>query len=1014
MNNLRGLYFDEYALSFLTQFVLALVMLFYLLRLTADIRRVWAIVLFFVAMALYAGVELVGSTAVWDRQFYFFHLRFPLLYIGLLAGTLIVYHFPEIPDDPFTSQRRRELRLVIFIHILLLSGCTAMSIYQWSQLKVAGKAVVDTRLFEVSIGLVLYWHMVVFLRRLWSLANQFTPRRWHWRQWPVNQQPAGRNLYDLVSVLLFLLGMNAIVMLVGAGLLPHQWQETIRATGLLLFLFMMSISYLKFKVGQTTFMVRIVGTTLLVIFLVLGLVGVVASERFSKVVSIRPLTIPTQTIQFTPTASGRYQATTRPPQPETDWGDLITEPIVSLPFTFPFGSKSWSDVNLTEPGAVAFGDWSAVLYAYNYLPAITAYGGDMAENGRIYLNRQPDHVTITWQQEGITDGVQVVLWADGRFQLTYPPFSGRNLNRIGFQSGTGGTAFTEFDPNGVYRGTAIAADGLLTDYTILQQQAGHVLMVPLVGLVLVFGLLSIIGFPLLFRAILVNPLQKLVYGVRQVEMGNLEVVVPVQYEDEIGTVTHAFNQMVSAVRDVSRTLETEIEKRTLELAESNQQLGALEERERIGREIHDDLGQVMGYVHMQVEATMARLRRNEMEQAQAILAEVDRVAQEAHSRVRHYILGIRTGQQPIRPTDLGTALNEYLVLAGKRYGLVMELTVEPQLLSHLRLTPQVETQLFRIVQEGITNVYRHAHATHVNLFLTVADGWLTLLLKDNGQGFTLADDTVVAGDHFGLQIMQERAESVNGRFHITSVPGQGTQLHLQLPCTLDSSRSTAINGQKYPWRVLLVDDHILFREGLGNMLRPHGIQIVGAAANGKEAESAIATLQPDLILMDIHMPEQDGLETTRRLKQQYPHIKIVMLTMAEDESVLLQALKYGASGYLLKNLPAPEFLSLLDEVMAGRTIVAPTLATQVLMALAQQDDLIPTTPTVETAADLLTERQQAVLAYVAQGMTNKQIGEHLHISENTVKYHIKQIMERLQLATRHELVLHYLDSTGDN
>ena len=113
---------------------------------------------------------------------------------------------------------------------------------------------------------------------------------------------------------------------------------------------------------------------------------------------------------------------------------------MSLPFTFPFGSKSWSDVNLTEPGAVAFGDWSEVLYAYNYLPAITAYVGDVAEKGRSYLNTQPDHVTITWQLEGITDGVQAVLWADGRFQLTYPPFSGRNLNRIGFQSGTGGTA----------------------------------------------------------------------------------------------------------------------------------------------------------------------------------------------------------------------------------------------------------------------------------------------------------------------------------------------------------------------------------------------------------------------------------------------------------------------------------------------------------------------------------------------------------------------------------------------
>jgi two-component system NarL family response regulator len=207
---------------------------------------------------------------------------------------------------------------------------------------------------------------------------------------------------------------------------------------------------------------------------------------------------------------------------------------------------------------------------------------------------------------------------------------------------------------------------------------------------------------------------------------------------------------------------------------------------------------------------------------------------------------------------------------------------------------------------------------------------------------------------------------------------------------------------------MLVDDHALFREGLGNMLRPHGLQIVGTAANGREAETQVASLQPDLILMDIHMPEQDGLETTRRLKQQFPRIKIVMLTMAEDEALLLQALKYGASGYLLKNLPTPQFLSLLNEVMAGKIIIAPTLATKALTALAQQDD---TTPTIEeTEVAPLTDRQQEVLACLAQGMSNKQIGEQLHISENTVKYHVRQMMERLQLETRHELIRYHLDS----
>ena len=411
----------------------------------------------------------------------------------------------------------------------------------------------------------------------------------------------------------------------------------------------------------------------------------------------------------------------------------------------------------------------------------------------------------------------------------------------------------------------------------------------------------------------------------------------------------------------------------------------------------------MGYIHLQSEAATARLQQNEPEQAQTILSEITAVVHEANDRVRQYILGIRTGETN-QSLDFWTALDAFLVLAQERYDLVIELTADPVLRADWRLTPAVETQLLRIVQEGITNVYKHAHATHVQIIITSDRDWLTLILKDNGRGFDMSETTAVTREHFGLKIMQERAESVNGRWQIISTPGQGTQIQLQLPC----ARQTTTDGATYTWRVMLVDDHALFREALGNMLRPHGLQIVGTAANGREAETQVASFQPDLILMDIHMPEQDGLETTRRLKQQFPRIKIVMLTMAEDEALLLQALKYGASGYLLKNLPAPQFLSLLNEVMAGKIIIAPSLATKALTALAQQDD---TTPTIEeTEVAPLTDRQQEVLTCLAQGMSNKQIGEQLHISENTVKYHVRQMMGRLQLETRHELIRYHLDT----
>jgi DNA-binding NarL/FixJ family response regulator len=140
------------------------------------------------------------------------------------------------------------------------------------------------------------------------------------------------------------------------------------------------------------------------------------------------------------------------------------------------------------------------------------------------------------------------------------------------------------------------------------------------------------------------------------------------------------------------------------------------------------------------------------------------------------------------------------------------------------------------------------------------------------------------------------------------------------------------------------------------MLRPHGLQIVGVAENGRQGEQLAVELQPDLILMDIHMPEQDGLETTRRIKEQFPQIKVVMLTMAADESLLLEALRHGASGYLLKNLPAAQFLTLLNEVMAGKTIVSPDLATQVLTIMAQQAAPAAAGPTHEPAPDPLTVR----------------------------------------------------------
>jgi DNA-binding NarL/FixJ family response regulator len=189
----------------------------------------------------------------------------------------------------------------------------------------------------------------------------------------------------------------------------------------------------------------------------------------------------------------------------------------------------------------------------------------------------------------------------------------------------------------------------------------------------------------------------------------------------------------------------------------------------------------------------------------------------------------------------------------------------------------------------------------------------------------------------------------------------------------------------------------LYLEGLRGLLASRGLHIVGQAHDGLEALEQARALHPELILMDVQMPRCDGVEATQRIKAELPEVKIVMLTMASEGHILFEALKSGASGYLLKSLDGAKFFSMLADVMRGETVLSPALASQVLAEFARKPD----DETVDTSP--LTPRQQEVLELVAQGTTNKEIARALYVSEATVKYHVSQILERLHLQSRYQL-----------
>ena len=204
-------------------------------------------------------------------------------------------------------------------------------------------------------------------------------------------------------------------------------------------------------------------------------------------------------------------------------------------------------------------------------------------------------------------------------------------------------------------------------------------------------------------------------------------------------------------------------------------------------------------------------------------------------------------------------------------------------------------------------------------------------------------------------------------------------------------------------KILLVDDHPLFLDGLKNLLSGRGVQVVGTARGGLEALDKARSLRPAVILMDIHMPGCDGLTATRLIQAELPQIKIVMLTMSSDDDDLFEAIKSGASGYLLKTLDTDEFMARLMQVEDGETPLSPGLATRILQQFGRQAGEARAPEEAEPGG-ALSPRELEVLALVAQGLTYKETGARLGLTERTIKYHMGEIIARLHLQNRAQVI----------
>ena len=210
-----------------------------------------------------------------------------------------------------------------------------------------------------------------------------------------------------------------------------------------------------------------------------------------------------------------------------------------------------------------------------------------------------------------------------------------------------------------------------------------------------------------------------------------------------------------------------------------------------------------------------------------------------------------------------------------------------------------------------------------------------------------------------------------------------------------------------PIRTMIVDDHALFRRGLEMVLAAEpDIELVSEASDGAEAVEKAGETLPDIVLMDIRMPRSSGIEACRALKDVVPSAKIVMLTISDEEEDLFEAIRAGASGYLLKDIPLDEVADTVRAVDGGQSLINPSMAGKLLTefaTLARRE--AASEPPEQVPAPKLTDREMQVLKLIARGMNNRDIAKELFISENTVKNHVRNILEKLQIHSRMEAVM---------
>ncbi len=1020
-----ALYLTPSSISYLTQLLLTLLITIYLASRffgrakKSALRQDGELLVVFISLTVLSLCFFIDYSSLPSERLPVAFCEPVAVAILLIALIQFAYDFP-VPN----KKDRIERWLALAVSCFYLYRELQAALYRFERLPV-GQVVFRGQDLNTLMTIEFAWVIFVFGRN--ALRN-----------WKL---PATRNF-----ALIMLLPLGLAIMTYYRGIHPQitLWYPIVSSIGLLLTVFLFTLNYLTSQPERVSFVIKISGAMLTSLLAVFGLVAWLVAPAYADHYESPIAKLDQRTLRFNPDGQNGYVVDEIPFQWDENYDRVLKPDSDKINFDFPFFGQSYSAVYVGKFGSIGMSDqyWGHFQYHFSTAALIFPLLVNLNEfnhpDGDFYVSQTDGRLVITvynipaqYHPEARYT-FQVVLYTDGRFDLSYNGLPDLKFYADG-QPEEQAVWAIGVKPAGLTSGTAsftslplhIGPQGALLDEYRSFRVYLHNFLASLASAVVVSSFAFLAGAALILNHGLARPLNSLLKGVQNYNKGQRDRVIPVQSNDEIGFLTESFNTMGGELNTLISSLEQRVVERTQDLALANDQLrsemdaraaaqaqvveqqravATLEERERLARALHDGIGQVLGFLNVQAQSANDSIRAGDKESASRLLRRMEEVAQEAHDDVRGYILGLKQEPAAAR-SDFLAQLDRYRQYLFHSFGFQVQLNLPPELPAML-LSTTAETQLFYIVREALNNACAHSGQKEAEVTITFDETQVHIVIEDRGRGIATRE----RAGHFGLGIMRERAEQVGGSLQIESAPDSGTRVTAHVP---RERAAESLLGQ----RVLLVDDHPLFLEGMANLLAGRGLTVIGTASDGWEALAKARSLCPAVILMDIEMPRCDGLEATRLIKAERPEVKIVMLTVSGEERHLFEALQSGASGYLLKSLEAAELTSLLEELLRGEVSLSPGLANKMLEAFTRHKSPLAQAPGVhprpeekatQTPAHVeLTERQMEVLRLVAQGLMYKEVAAQLGLAEVTVKYHMGEILARLHLNNRREAVRYW-------